>query len=191
MATRFGIRKIAITGALSAVAVVLSMLNLGYILVSPQISITYLQVFAIIGAVVEGPVVGVIVGGIFGATSLVQAAISPAKGALDVFFTNPLISVLPRLFIGLSAWAAFKAFRGKAAPAASLVAGILGSLTNTVLVLGALVVAGAIPIALAGTVALTNGLIEAAAVGVIASAVVTAWKGIESRTGKAKLAEEE
>lgn len=191
MASRFGVRKIVITGALGAVAVVLSVLNLGFILVNPQVTITFLHVFAIIGAVVEGPVVGALVGGIFGVTSLVQAAINPAKGPIDAFFTNPLVSVLPRLCIGLAAWLAFKAFRGKFSPVASFAAGIAGSLTNSVLVLGALVLAGAIPLALAGTVLVSNGLIEAAAGGLVTMAVVAAWKGVEKAGGKARLADEE
>jgi len=191
MSARLSVRKIAITGALGAVTVVLSVLNLGFILVNPQVTITFLHVFAVIGAVVEGPIVGVLVGGIFGVTSLVQAAVNPAKGPIDAFFTNPLISVLPQLFVGLAAWATFKAFCGKLVSVASFTAGIVGSLTNSILVLGALVVAGAIPLALALTILVTNGLIEAVAGGLIAMAVIVAWKGVESRSGKAKLSKEE
>ena len=190
MGKGFSVRKIVVTGALGAVAVALSVSGLGYIPWFAGASLSVLAIPAIVGAVIEGPVVGILVGTIFGLTSLVQAAVNPAKGPLDVFFVNPLISVLPRLFIGLAAWAAFRLFKAKFRAAGAAVAGIVGALTNTVLVLGALVVAGAIPLALAGTVFVSNGLIEAAASAILTAGIVAAWKGVEERPGKSRLADE-
>lgn len=190
MARGLSVRKIVVAGALGAVAVALSLTGLGYIPWFSGASLSVLQVPAIVGAVLEGPVVGILVGGIFGITSLVQAAINPAKGPVDVFFVNPLISVLPRLLIGLAAWAVFALFRGRLRGVAASVAGVVGSLANTILVLGALVLAGAIPLALAGTVFVANGLIEAVVAAVLTLAIVTAWKGVEGRGGKARLADE-
>jgi len=190
MGKGFSVRKIVVTGALGAVAVALSVSGLGYIPWFAGASLSVLAIPAIVGAVIEGPVVGILVGAIFGLTSLVQAAVNPAKGPLDVFFVNPLISVLPRLFIGLAAWAAFRLFKAKFRAAGAAVAGIVGALTNTVLVLGALVVAGAIPLALAGTVFVSNGLIEAAASAILTAGIVAAWKGVEERPGKSRLADE-
>jgi uncharacterized membrane protein len=191
MASSFGVRKVVVTGALSAVAIALSLTQLGYIPWISGASLSVLQVPAVVGAVLEGPVVGVLVGAVFGATSLVQAAINPAKGPIDVFFVNPLISILPRLFIGLVAWAIYRLFRGKLAPAAAAAAGVAGSLTNSILVLGALVIAGAIPPAIAGTVFVANGLVEAVVCAVLTAGIVAAWKGVEGRAGKARLADEE
>ena len=57
----------------------------------------------IIGAILEGPVVGLGIGLIFGLFSMLQAAVAPT-GVLDPLFVNPLLSVLPRLFIGPVAW---------------------------------------------------------------------------------------
>ncbi len=148
-----------------------------------------MHVPAIIGAVLEGPVVGIVVGGIFGVTALIKAATAP-QGPIDLFFVNPLISVLPRLLVGLAAWAVYKAFGGKVQAVAAVVAGIAGSLTNSVLVLGTLVAFAAIPLAAAGAVFVANGLIEAALAAVLTLAVVSVWKGVESRSGKAKLAKE-
>lgn len=190
MAKGLSVRKIVVTGALGAVAVALSLTQLGYIPWFSGASLSVLQVPAIVGAVLEGPVVGVLVGGIFGITSLVQAAINPAKGPVDVFFVNPLISVLPRLLIGLAAWAVFALFRGRLRGLASALAGVVGSLANTIFVLGALVLAGAIPLAVAGTVFVANGLIEAAVAAILTTAIVAAWKGVEGRGGKARLAGE-
>jgi uncharacterized membrane protein len=104
---------------------------------------------------------------------------------------NPLISVVPRLLVGVAAWAVYRAFRGKLSAIAAVVSGIAGSLTNSFLVLGALVVFGAIPPASAAAVFVANGPIEAALAGVLTLGVVAAWKGIESRSGKAKLADDE
>jgi len=120
---------------------------------------------------------------------LIKAATAP-QGPIDAFFVNPLVSVLPRLLIGLAAWAVFGAFRGKLQAAAAVAAGIAGSLANSVFVLGALVAFAAIPPAVAGAVFVANGLIEAALAAVLTLGVAAAWKGIESRTGKARLAGE-
>lgn len=184
------IRKLVVAGALSAVSIVLGLTPMGYIPWFSGASISVLAVPVVIGAVLEGPVVGTFIGAIFGATSLFQAYTNPAKGPFDFLFMNPVVSILPRLFIGLVAWAIYRAFRGKIVPVASAVAGVAGALTNSVLVLGVLVLMGALqpPVALA--VLLSNGILEAAAAAVLSSAVVGAWKGIASRRGKSRLAEE-
>ena len=190
MASKINVRKIVVTGALGALSIALFLTPFGYIPWLAGASLTVMHIPAIIGAVLEGPVVGAIVGGIFGITALVKAATSP-QGPIDVFFVNPLISVLPRLLVGLAAWAVFKAFRGKLTAVAAATAGVVGSLTNSVFVLGALVVFGAIPAAVAGAVFVANSLIEAVGGAVLTMGVVAAWKGIESRSGKARLADEE
>jgi Predicted membrane protein len=58
---------------------------------------------------------------------------------LSAWWINPLISVVPRIFVGLVAGLVFMALRKKIAlvPSAALAA-LAGSLTNTVLVLTAL-----------------------------------------------------
>jgi uncharacterized membrane protein len=67
---------------------------------------------------------------------MIQAAVAPT-GPADVIFTNPLIAVVPRLFIGPVAWFTWNAL--KRWPAVGLFsAGATGSLTNTILVLGAI-----------------------------------------------------
>ena len=190
MAKKSNVRKIVVAGALGALTIALIVTGAGVIPWFAGVSLTVMHVPAIIGAIIEGPVVGIVVGGIFGAAALVKAAVAP-NGPIDVFFVNPLISILPRLLIGLAAWAAHRAFRGKAGALAAATAGVVGSLTNSFFVLGALVAFGAIPLAVAGSVFVANSLIEAAVGGVLSLGVVAAWKGIESRTGKAKLAAEE
>jgi uncharacterized membrane protein len=183
-------RKIVVAGALGALSIALFLTPFGYIPWLAGASLTVMHVPAIIGAVLEGPVVGLIVGGIFGVTALIKAATAP-QGPIDSFFVNPLISVLPRLFVGIVAWAVYKAFRGRREAIAAGTAGLAGSLTNSLLVLGALVVFGAIPPAGAAAVLVANGPIEAVLAAVLTFGVVAAWKGIESRSGRAKLSKEE
>src|SRR5512143_3844072 len=114
MTSALSTRRIVITGVLAAVAILLGITRLGFIPV-PNVSgnATIMHVPAIIGGVLEGPLVGLLVGGIFG-----------------------LFSVLPRLFIGVTAALTYVALRKSNEYVALIAAGIVGTLTNTVLVLG-------------------------------------------------------
>jgi uncharacterized membrane protein len=179
-------RKIAITGILGALSIFLALTPLGFWTWGP-VSATILHVPVIIGAVIEGPVVGLIVGLIFGVFSMIRAATAP-NGPLDPAFTNPLISVLPRLFIGPVAWLAWSALK-RWTPIGLIAAGIAGSVTNTVLVLGMIGLvpsamgllrgllnapnAPALPL-LAG-LALANGLPEAIVSAILVLVVVAAY----------------
>lgn len=190
----------AVAGALSAVSLVLMVTGLGLIPL-PFVSLTIMHVPVIIGAVLEGPIVGLFCGALFGVFTLIRAAVAATTEA-DMAFINPLISVLPRLFIGPAAYFVYTLVRGRKKEEAadvkaekkwafretlaSAAAGVAGSLTNTVLVLGALAVSKIIPWMVLITIAATNGLFEAAFAGILCAAVVTAWKRIP-RTGKSKL----
>jgi uncharacterized membrane protein len=183
------VRKVVVAGALGAVSIVLILTPFGMIPWFAGASLTTMHVPAIVGAVLEGPVVGLAVGGIFGVAALVRAATAP-NGPIDVFFVNPLVSVLPRLLFPVIAWLVYRAFRGKLVPLASAVAGIAGSLSHSFLVLGALTLAGALPPATSAAVFVANGPIEAAVAAVLTAAVVSAWKGVEGRKGRSKLSDE-
>jgi uncharacterized membrane protein len=118
-----------------------------------------------------------VIGFLFGLFSLIQAAIAPI-GPADVWFVNPLLSILPRLFIGPLAWLAYRALAKINQILALVVAGVVGSLTNTVLVLGMIGVLGHLPWAALPPIAVINGFPEAAVAAAITLAVVAAWKGI-------------
>lgn len=184
------IRTTIVTGALSAVSIALFLTPFGYIPWVAGASLTVMHVPAILGAVLEGPVAGAIIGGIFGVTSLIKAATAP-QGPIDVFFTNPLVSVVPRILVGLLAWVAFKALGRKKVVLGAAAAAIVGSLANSLFVLGALVLLGALPLAAAASVFVANSFVEAALAAVLTVAVVAAWRGIGSKSGKARLADEE
>jgi uncharacterized membrane protein len=172
-------RKIVVAGVMGAISIFLGLTHLGFIPWLAGAALTIMHVPVIIGAVLEGPLVGLLIGLIFGGFSLLQAAIAPT-GPTDVWFTNPLVSVVPRLFIGPAAWLVYEAARRMSSVAAVTLAGIAGSLTNTILVLGVLGLKGLLPWTLVATIAVTNGLPEAVVAAVITLAVVTSWKRIET-----------
>ena len=96
-------RKLALAGAFSALIIVLSLTNLGFISFSPVVSITILQIPVIFCATMAGLPAGLFAGFVMGMMSLIKAAMSPS-GILDPFFVNPMCSVLPRMLLGLVAW---------------------------------------------------------------------------------------
>ncbi len=170
------IRKITITGVLGAITALLGLTHWGFIPWFGGISLTIMPVPVIIGAVLEGPIVGIAIGLIFGAFSMLQAAIAPTFPS-DAWFTNPLLAILPRLFIGPLAWLAWRALKRWPVPGL-VISGIAGSLTNTLLVLGTIGVLGYAPWIAFPAVIVTNGLPEAAISAIITLAVVAAWKQI-------------
>jgi len=172
-------RKVVIAGVMGAISIFLGVTHLGFIPWLAGAALTIMHVPVIIGAVLEGPLVGLVIGLIFGAFSLLQAAIAPT-GPADVWFTNPLVSIVPRLFIGPVAWLSYKALRAINEALSLVIAGIAGTLTNTVLVLGVLGLYHFLPWPLIGTIAITNGLPEAVIAAIITLAVVAAWKRIET-----------
>ena len=180
------VRKIVIAGVMGALAIFLGWTHLGFIPWVAGAALTIMHVPVIIGAVLEGPVVGTAIGLIFGLFSLLQAVLAPT-GPVDVWFQNPVISVLPRLFIGVVAWLAYRALKKVNEPMALIVAGILGSLTNTVLVLGAIGLLKHLPWAALPPIAIANGLPEAALAAILTVAVVVAWKRIETGSRKSRL----
>lgn len=169
-------RKIVVTGVLGAIAVFLGITRWGFVPWFGGISLTIMHVPAIIGAVLEGPLVGAMIGLIFGLFSMIQAAVAP-NGPADVWFTNPLLSILPRLFIGPVAWLVWKMLQGL--PVVGLIsAGIAGSLTNTALVLGIIGLLQLLPWPAIGAIVVANGLPEAVVSAALVLAVVAAYRGL-------------
>ena len=77
-------KKLALTGALSALDVVLVITNLGFIPISPVASPTILHIPVILAVMLAGLPEGLFVGGVFGVASLIKAAMSPA-GVLELY----------------------------------------------------------------------------------------------------------
>jgi uncharacterized membrane protein len=152
------IRKIVVAGVLSAIAIVLGWTRLGFIPVpTPAADATIMHVPAIIGGVLEGPIVGGIVGTIFGIFSFIQGAI-PA-------FKDPLVAILPRVFIGIVAWLAYRLLRR---------IGVAASLILSGLVAGAI---AAFSIEVAKTSLPVACLVAGTGLGLIAAYIYLAFKG--------------
>ena len=133
-------RKLVLTGAFSALIIVLGITKLGLIPVGPAASITILHIPIILAACLVGLPSALFTGAVFGIMSLVQAAMSPS-GVLDPLFVNPLVSVLPRMLTGLIAWALWFAFNKVPKLPKTVSAGItafLSTVCHTLLVIGSL-----------------------------------------------------
>jgi len=129
-------RKMVLCAIFSAIIVAFTVIPYtGYINYAGIIEITTLHIVVILGAIALGWRYGAFLGGVWGITCVLRALTNP----LWYPFINPLISVVPRIFVGLVAGLVFMALRKKIAlvPSAA-VAALAGSLTNTVLVLTAL-----------------------------------------------------
>ena len=166
-------RSIVITGLMAAIAVILGWTHWGFIPWFGGAALTIMHVPAIIAAVLVGPLSGVVVGLVFGIFSMIQAALAPT-GPADVWFTNPLLSILPRLFIGPAAWLVYSALKKWLAPSL-FAAGAVGSLANTSLVLGMIGLLNLLPWPVLGGIALANGIPEMIASALITTAVVAAY----------------
>jgi uncharacterized membrane protein len=127
--TTLNTRRIVVAGVLGAIAIVLGVTRLGFIPVpNTTANATIMHVPAIIGAVLEGPVVGILAGGIFGIFSWLNAT--------TPLFANPIIAIVPRLLIGLLAWLAYRSVERINLDFAAVVAGVVGTIANSVFVLG-------------------------------------------------------
>lgn len=166
-------RSIVITGLMAAIAVILGWTHWGFIPWFGGAALTIMHVPAVIAAVLVGPLSGAAVGLVFGIFSMIQAALAPT-GPADVWFTNPLLSILPRLFIGPAAWLMYSALKKWMAPAL-FAAGAFGSLINTLLVLGMIGLLNFLPWPVLGGIALANGIPEMIASALITAAVVAAY----------------
>lgn len=99
------VRKMAIVGVLGGLSVMLGLTPLGFIPVGPTRA-TIMHIPVIIGAIMEGPIVGGLIGLIFGLSSMFQAATNPTP--VSFVFLNPLVSILPRVLIGIVAHYVYK-----------------------------------------------------------------------------------
>lgn len=189
--------NLAVLGVFSALIILLTFTPIGYIAIPALgISATIIHLPVIIGAVVLGPRDGAILGGVWGITALIRAAVMP-NGPLDMLFVNPLVSVVPRILVGLcAAWV----FRGLMKllqkhphgdlPAAA-VAGAAGALTNTILVLGILCLCyrsqmlgsgnGTTIGLIIGTILTFNGLIEIGSAVLLTPAISRALFQVKKR----------
>jgi uncharacterized membrane protein len=146
---------------------------------------TIMHIPVIIGAIIEGPIVGATVGLVFGLFSIYQNVTAPTL--LSPVFMNPVVAIIPRVLIGIISYYVYKLIKIKLnnSKVAYGFAAAAGTITNTVGVLGLTyilfrnqyaILKNLSPEAVAGTlgtIALTNGIPECIVSVLIVIPVVT------------------
>lgn len=178
--------NLTLLGVMTAIIIVMTAIpGLGYIPLGP-VNATIIHIPVIVLAIVKGPKLGSIMGAIFGISSLLNNLLRPT--VTSFIFINPLISVLPRILIGLIVGHLTKLLIDKklkynldiVIPAA------VGSLVNTVGVLGMIYLlygqqyleatgnVGKSAFLFIAYIAVTNGLIELIVSTLISTPIVKA-----------------
>jgi len=123
------IRRVIIAGLLLAITLLLAFTRIGFIPVpTPAANATIVHIPAIVGGILEGTWVGMVIGLGFGFASFLQATI-PA-------FKDPLVAIVPRLFIGIVASLVFSSlYRSKKQTLYTVIAALTALVLAVVLVL--------------------------------------------------------
>lgn len=141
-------RFLTLLGVLLAVEILLGSTPLGFIPLGFT-KATTIHIPVIIGAIFLGPVGGIILGTTFGILSVIVNTVTPS---LTSFVFSPFITIggtggnlwslvvaiIPRMMIGVTAYYAYRWVNrvSKKKELAYITAGVVGSLTNTILVMG-------------------------------------------------------
>lgn len=183
-------RNMAYFALFIAIELVLTMTPLGYIR-TPMLSITLMHIPVIVCGAVLGPAYGAGLGLLFGLTSVYNATTAPSAASF-VFspfvtvagisgnWTSLIIALVPRILLGAIAGWLFAALNKKMKPGmAGLITGIIATLCHTLMVLSLIYVlwgeqyaaalgsSYALLLGLLATTVVTNGLMEAAAAGLV------------------------
>ncbi|UQS83003.1 ECF transporter S component [Bombilactobacillus thymidiniphilus] len=130
--------KIAIRAILIAIIIIQTMTPfLGFIPLG-IINITIVHITVIVAAIVLSPADGALIGLIWGLGTMLRAYTAPTSPLDTLVFTNPIIAVLPRVLVGYFAGITYRFFKNKfhKAVLSMTIASVVGTLTNTVFVLG-------------------------------------------------------
>ncbi len=153
-------------------------------------NVTLLVIPVAVGTLYMGWKSGLVLGATFAATSLVSALTKPSALVATLMGASPVLTivmtVLPRLCIPLVIWGVYQLLRKIKQPIAAAIAAACGSLTNTVLYLGLMLlfyIACGIDntkvLSLIGVVAGGAGPMEALAAAIITPPVLTALRRIK------------
>ncbi|MGX7109691.1 ECF transporter S component [Facklamia miroungae] len=111
---------------------------LGYIAI-PPLNITIIHVTVIVATLWLGTKDGFIIGAFWGLNSLIRAYVMPTSPMYVYVFSSPLVSLLPRMIMPLIVgWFAKQTQSKLKDRLRYMLAGGLGSLLNTIFVLGAI-----------------------------------------------------
>lgn len=111
---------------------------LGFIPLGAGVSITIMHLPVLLGAVLLNPKSATLFGFTFGVVSLLVVLTNPTPQPTDLFFINPLISVLPRILFGLIAGVVFlfaKKVKGPLQLVTLSGAALIATILHTILVL--------------------------------------------------------
>lgn len=181
------VRKLTTFAMLTAISVILGFTPLGFIPI-PPVGATIMHIPVIITAILEGPVLGALMGLIFGSISLINAMIKP--GPLSFAALNPMVSIFPRIFIGVVAYYIYKRIPFKNENIRIGISAAIGTLMNTIGFLGMMYlfyaprVADALGIGIHAvrntlfTIGVTQGLPEAVVAMIITVPIIIAIKKI-------------
>jgi len=137
MKKQMNVRKLVITSLLAAIIVAIGwpgspLSILGFIPMG-VFSATTLHIPVLVGAILEGPLTGGILGAVFGFVSLMRSLIAPTS-PLSVVFVNPIVSITPRLVMGVAAGFIARALDRKATrrsgSLSAAATGALGAIIN-------------------------------------------------------------
>ena len=177
-ALRVSTRDLAVAGVFGALAIVLSFTPLGLIPV-PNISgaATSLHLPAIVAGIVGGPVVGGLVGLVLAISSWINYSGTFIALAGNNVLLALLAAFLPRILIGILAYYIYRPLRRWSSLAAGL-AGLVGTLTNSVGVLGLLYWLGTFPKELLVPILTLNLPIEIALALIVTLPAVAALRSV-------------
>lgn len=138
------IQNIVVLSALTALIIIMTFTPIGYLKIG-IVSITFIPIPVVIGAIFGGPAAGAFLGAVFGATSFIQCFGADAFG-MALFSISPfmtaLICFIPRILMGLLCGIIFRTLSKRMGNSTVNYAltSILGGILNTVLFVGLLIV---------------------------------------------------
>jgi uncharacterized membrane protein len=104
MTTRTRIQNLTVNAMLIALIALMGFVPfLGFIPLGASVSITIIHLPVLLGAALLSTRSATLLGLSFGLVSLLVVVTNPTPQPIDLFFVNPLISVLPRILFGLFA----------------------------------------------------------------------------------------
>ncbi len=131
-------KKMVVLALFSAIIIAMSFIPFTGYITYGAISITTLHVIVIIGAVLLGTKEGTFLGTVWGVTCILRAFVVGSVEA--IIFFNPLISVVPRIIVGfITGFSASQLKKViKNATLLYIICALIGTLSNTALVLSAI-----------------------------------------------------
>ena len=182
------VKKLAVTGILVGITLFLGLTPFGIIPIGPA-NMSFLAVPIVIGTIICGLPTGLLLGGIFGLTSLWKAFSAPSALVVPLMGESPVLvivmSLVPRLLIPIVIWFVYKGVtkKGTLSKTGTGLAAAAGALTNTVFYLGMMLLfyvlcgidSEAVLVIIGGVGAL-NGSLEAVGAVIVSIPVVMALR---------------